>query len=287
MIFAATATARRARPEALLCIFLWLISSRRTVDAAGLALALIRHGEAQVVADLEIRMIEGSRMQDVRDMVAVLLAKGHAAEVVQVSLCIVWAGHAEAVAQIKVSLVDSGGLSLACEAQNAMLALDEMALAEVSHVLVRMGRVDVAARMIILLVDSGRVGVVCKWLESIDRRKCRETLLQLSLAIGRMKRSDVDAAEVALMALELSKDYEDSAPTEAYVLLLRGGHAEVWAAIMHEIITMGHADVAARRTALIIKSGRPNLAGEGMRALTRIDTPKPVPAPFIWIALLE
>ncbi len=61
----------------------------------------------------------------------------HAAEVVQVSQCIVRAGHAEAVAQIKVSLVDSGGLSLACEAQHAMLALDEMALAEISHVLVR------------------------------------------------------------------------------------------------------------------------------------------------------
>lgn len=53
---------------------------------------------------------------------------------------------------------------------------------------------DVAARMVILLVDSGRVGVVCKWVQSIDRHTCRETLLQLSIAIGRMKRSDVDAA---------------------------------------------------------------------------------------------
>lgn len=42
-VFAATATARRGRPEALLRVFLWLISSRRTVDAASLALALMRY----------------------------------------------------------------------------------------------------------------------------------------------------------------------------------------------------------------------------------------------------
>ena len=58
----------------------------------------------------------------------------------------------------------------------------------------RMGRADVAANMIIHLVDSGQVGVVCKWLETLDRHECRETLLQLSLAIGRLKRCDVDAA---------------------------------------------------------------------------------------------
>ncbi|BDA49839.1 hypothetical protein COCOBI_14-4590 [Coccomyxa sp. Obi] len=320
MIFAATATARRAEPEVLLRVFMWLTSSRRTVDAASLALVLTRHGEAQIVADLEIGMIEKGRLQDARDMVAVLLAQGHAAEVVQVSLCIVRAGHAEAVAQMKVSLVDSGGLALACEAQHAMVALDELALAEISNVLVRMGREDVAARMIILLVDSGQVGVVCKWLEGLDRHEGREALLQLSLAIGRMKRSDVDAAikvsmvasgkldmakrcmvdvikkchpwvtaaikvemvrqghakEVAQMAVDLSKEYEDSAPTEAYVLLLRGGHAEVWAAIIHEIIKMKNVDVVARRTGLIIQSGRPNLAGEGMRVLAGIASPKAV-----------
>ncbi len=68
---------------------------------------------------------------------------------------------------------------------------------------------------------------------------------------------------------------------QAYVLLLRGGHAEVWAAIMHEIIKMGHDDVVARRTALIIQTGRPNLAGEGMRALARIATPTVVRLSFI------
>lgn len=56
-----------------------------------------------------------------------------------------------------------------------------------------MGRVDVAARMVIHLVDSGQVGIVCKWLESLDRHESRETLLQLALAMGHMKRSDVDA----------------------------------------------------------------------------------------------
>lgn len=69
---------------------------------------------------------------------------------------------------------------------------------------------------------------------------------------------------------------ECSLALQAYVLLLRGGHEEVWAAIMHEIIKMGRVDVVARRTALIIQSGRPKLASEGMHTLARMATSKGV-----------
>lgn len=58
----------------------------------------------------------------------------------------------------------------------------------------RMGRDDVAAHMIIHLVDSVQVAVVCRWLETLDRHECLETLLHVCHAIARLKRSDVDAA---------------------------------------------------------------------------------------------
>lgn len=61
----------------------------------------------------------------------------HADEVAQASLCMIRAGHAEAVSKIKAALVDSGGLALACEAQNALLALDDMAASETCQQLVR------------------------------------------------------------------------------------------------------------------------------------------------------
>lgn len=47
---------------------------------------------------------------------------------------------------------------------------------------------------------------------------------------------------------------------------------------MHEVIKMGRADVVARRTALLIKTGRLNLAVVGARALAQTATPKTVRA---------
>ncbi|BDA51589.1 hypothetical protein COCOBI_19-1450 [Coccomyxa sp. Obi] len=249
--FVAAATWRCARPEALLCVFHRLMCTGRVTDAANLVLELIRHGEAPVVADLLISLLEEGSVEDARDIVAVLLAKGHAAEVAQQSLWMVRVERAQAVAQLRAALVQSGGLALACDAQKALEVLNETAAAIAFHQLVRMGHVDVAARMIIHLVDEGHVGPVCKWIEGLDRQECHETLLQLSITIAKMSRSDVNAAIMGALVesgrLDLAK--------HCMLDVIKRSHPWVTSAMMIEMVRLGKAKEAARTAVQLSMDG--------------------------------
>ncbi|BDA51590.1 hypothetical protein COCOBI_19-1460 [Coccomyxa sp. Obi] len=259
--FVAAATWRRARPEALLCVFHWLMCTGRVTDAASLVLELIQHGKAPVVADLLISLLEGGNVEEARDITAVLIAKGHAAEVAQQSLWMVRAGRAQAVAQIRAALVQSGGLALACDAQNELVALDEMAAAVTLHHLIRMGHVDVAARMVIHLVDGGHVDVVCKWLEGLERHVCHETLLQLSITIAKMGRPDAHAAGSRFSSRNRCKPsyaimanwVDPTMHTRSHTMEPTNGANKIKGAM----VELGHLDLAKRCMVELIKRCHP------------------------------
>ena len=70
------------------------------------------------------------------------------------SLCIIRAGHTEAVSQIMAALVDSGGHSLACNTQNALLALDEKGVVETYSLLVRWGPITIFPSLLVPIIGN-------------------------------------------------------------------------------------------------------------------------------------